>query len=156
MYNTLLWMAIAAGLAAAVFLIKHNLTNWRKLKSLKAEQAEIQTQQTSALKQSHMKASDSIRHIAKFVVEEQAELSECCIRIKVLLDHVAPDYHEDPRFSIFNKMYDATAHMPTHQARKDTDKKQIKQLDEERFQLEAAHKEEIIEASQTLLSQTFN
>ncbi len=78
------------------------------------------------------------------------ELSEGCIRIKVLLDHVDPTLHEQAPFSIFSTMYKATEHMPTHEARKKTDKKFIHKLDQQRFKLERDNKEAILSASEAI------
>jgi hypothetical protein len=71
-----------------------------------------------------------------------------------MLDHVAPELHDHPTFSIFSKMYAATEHMPTHEARKQADKKLIRKLDLERLALEADNKQEIIQASNELLQKT--
>ena len=89
------------------------------------------------------------------MLDEQVELSEGCIRLKVLLDHVAPNLHEDARFSIFNTMYESLKHMPTHEARKQTDKKTIFKLDQERFKLEEDNQETIKTASKEILVYSF-
>ncbi|WP_156506094.1 DUF2489 domain-containing protein, partial [Oleiphilus sp. HI0117] len=96
-----------------------------------------------------------IKVIAQCMLDEQVELSEGCIRIKVLLDHLAPNLHEDERFSVFIKMYDALEHMPTHEARKQTDKRVIFKLDQERFKLEEDNQHAILSASKALLEHSF-
>lgn len=155
MSQATLWILIAISSGIAIFLLIYNLKSWKKLKNLNAEKVKIETQQTQALYDSQLNAAQSIKHIAQFMVEEQVELTEGCIRIKVLLDHVAPQLHEDEVFNIFSIMYKATEHMPTHQARKDADKKLIKKLDLERFKLEAQHKDRILDASNALLKHSF-
>ncbi len=151
MTQAILWILIAISTGIAIFLLMYNLKSWKKLKSLNSEKVEIETQQTQNLNDSHLKAHESIKVIAQCMIEEQVELSEGSIRIKVLLDHVAPHLHDHPTFSIFSKMYTATEHMPTHEARKHADKKLIRKLDKERFKLEDDHKEEILKATKELL-----
>ena len=85
------------------------------------------------------------------MLEDQVELSEGCIRIKVLIDHLDASLHEQASFKIFEQMYRDTEHMPTHQARKDTDKNFIHKLDQQRFALEKQHRETIREAAKELL-----
>jgi len=152
MTQTTLWVLIAISTGIAIFLLIFNLQAWKKIKALKHSNHELENKQTQALNDSQLKAHESIRVIAQCMIDEQVDLSEGSIRIKVLLDHVAPELHEHPTFSIFSKIYAATEHMPTHEARKQADKKLIRKLDKERVKLEADNKEEILTASKELLS----
>lgn len=152
MNQTTLWILIALSTATAIFLAIYNLRAWKTLKSLKQSNEDLEQAQSNALNESQLRAQDSIRVIAQCMIDEQVELSEGSIRIKVLLDHVAPELHDHPTFKIFNTMYEATAHMPTHQARKQTDKKLIRKLDKERFKLEDQYKNDILAASRELVS----
>ncbi len=102
------------------------------------------------------RAIESIQVLARAMLAGQVELSEGCIRVKVLLDSVAPELHDDERFSIFNHLYSQTQHMPTHQARKEVDKRFLFKLDKQRWQLENDHKVEILTASKALLEHHFN
>ncbi len=129
---------------------------WRKIKKLKQTQTLIQENQESRIQTTHLKAIDSIKLIAQLMIEEQVELSEGCIRIKVLLDHVAPDLHEHPAFSVFLKIYVATEHMPTHETRKKTDQKLIRKLDKERLTLEEKNKEAILNAAKQIITKEFS
>jgi hypothetical protein len=151
MTQTTLWILIAISTGIAIFLLIFNLKFWKKIKQLKAVNADIEDQQIQSLNESHLKAHQSIKVIAKCIIDEQVDLSEGSIRIKVLLDHVAPELHDKPAFSIFSKMYAATEHMPTHETRNQADKKLIRKLDKERLKLEEEHKEEILRASKELL-----
>jgi uncharacterized membrane protein (DUF106 family) len=156
MTQTTLWVLIAISTGIAIFLLIFNLKSWKKIKELKAMNTDIENQQVKSLNESHLRAHESIKVIAQCIIDEQVELSEGSIRIKVLLDHVAPELHDDPTFSIFSEMYAATEHMPTHEARKQSDKKLIRKLDKERFKLEDDNKEAILQASKELLQRTFN
>lgn len=95
---------------------------------------------------------DSLEVIATLTLDDQVELSEACIRIKILLDHYDAGLHDEAPFEIFAKVYGLLEHMPTHEARKKTDKRFIHKLDQQRFAIEAKHREEIREAAKALLA----
>lgn len=151
MTQTAIWLIIALGVAVSIFLLVFSIKTWRKLKTLQTANQQLEQKQNASMEDSRMKAADSIKLIAQLMIEEQVELAEGCIRIKILLDHIAPELHENENFSIFSTMYTATEHMPTHQARKQSDKTLIRKLDKERIELEQANKESILLASQKLL-----
>ncbi|WP_228517739.1 DUF2489 domain-containing protein [Aliidiomarina indica] len=77
---------------------------------------------------------ESIETIAKAMQQEQCPLSEGCIRIAVLLDNMpqASSAGFPQRFPAIHDMYERIKHMPTHEARKDYPKKEIRKLDLER------------------------
>jgi exopolyphosphatase/pppGpp-phosphohydrolase len=141
-----------AGIIISLFLLNYILRTSKKMKSLNAQEKQLTEQIDKVHEDTRLNATQSIKIIAQCMLDEQMELSEGCIRIKVLLDHVAPEFHEDPYFKIFSQVYDATQHMPTHEARKAADKKLIMKLDLERLNLEDEHKEAILSASRQLLS----
>lgn len=151
MTQATLWILIAISTGIAFFLLFYILKLWKKVKDLEATKTEIENKQTASLNDFKLEAGESIKVIAQCIIDEQVDLSEGSIRIKVLLDHIAPELHEDARFSIFSKMYTATEHMPTHEARKQADKKLIKALDKERFELEVENKANIMNAAKALL-----
>lgn len=152
MSDTLLWIFIGLGLILAVGLLIFCIRSWQRLKHLKEQARNTPSPSASKPKEIQLKAVESIKIIAQCMLDEQMELSEGCIRIKVLLDHVAPEFHDDPYFKVFAQIYDATRHMPTHEARKEADKKLIMRLDLERMTLEEDNKEAILSASRQLLS----
>ncbi len=156
MTQTTLWILIGISTAIAIGLLIFNLQAWKKIKALKDANNELENKHTEALNESHLQAHESIRVIAQCMLDEQVELSEGSIRIKVLLDHIAPELHEHPTFSIFSKIYAATEHMPTHQARKNADKKLIRELDKERFRIEDENKALILQATTLLLKEKLN
>ena len=77
-------------------------------------------------------------------------------RVKVLLDTLAPELALEPRFRIFAQMYESMAHMPTHAARLQTDKRFVRKLDLRRYQLEREHREAILQAARDLLQVRFD
>lgn len=151
MSESFIWLASAVGVVMCVFLARFSLNTWKKIQRIEAAKEAYEKE----VAEKKADAVNSIKVIAQCMIDEQVELSEGCIRIKVLLDHVAPQLHEDDNFSVFMKMYDATEHMPTHEARKKTDKRIIFKLDQERFKLEEDNQEEILKASKDIIEYAF-
>lgn len=156
MSQSILWVAIIISTVFACFLLTYSIKMWRKINMLKQTQTQIHDAQIQKSHTTQLKAIDSVKLIAQFMMDEQVELSEGCIRIKILLDHINPDLHEHPDFHIFSTIYTATEHMPTHEARKKADKKLIRKLDKERLQLEADYRDKILLAAQKLVSETLH
>jgi hypothetical protein len=147
MSDTVIWSIICVGLVIITGLSWFILTKVRELKIYQAQRAQEEAQKAEKL--NYLK--ESIKVLATTILEDQVELSEGCIRIKVLIDHLDASLHEQESFKIFEEMYKSTEHMPTHQARKNTDKNFIHKLDQQRFALEKKHRESIREGARALL-----
>lgn len=98
----------------------------------------------------------SIRVIAMAVEADQVEYSEACLRLKGLLDHVAPELLEQQPFSIFQQVHDKLQHMPTHRARQATETKFVEKMDKERFEVEKANADEIKRAATAIRNYAFD
>jgi hypothetical protein len=98
---------------------------------------------------------DSIHVIAMAIEEDQVEYSEACLRIKGLLDHVEPQLMEKPPFRVFMEVYEQLRHMPTHQARQDTEARFVVKMDKERFAVENRHADEIRRAATAIRNHPF-
>lgn len=136
--NPWLWLAVTLGMVVIVWLLRQIQRAWRQLH---------QTKQPPMSE--HVRTSLYV--LGKSILDDQIELSEACIRIKVLLDNSQPGWHGEPDLAIFSRMYDDMSHMPTHQARQDTDKRFIHKLDQQRFRLEHELRDDIRAAAQALL-----
>jgi len=90
---------------------------------------------------------ESIRIIAMAIEEKQVEYSEGCLRIKGLLDYVAPDLLTQEPYRVFREVHDKLSHMPTHRARKTAEPEVIQKMDMERFEVEKAHADDIHRAA---------
>jgi hypothetical protein len=86
---------------------------------------------------------DSIVLIGKATLEQQCELSEAALRIWVLLENLQPDLAEASRWPGLFGMYDCVKSMPTHEARKELDKKELRRQDHLRQQTEIQLKDAI-------------
>lgn len=148
MTTTIQWLLIGAGLLICLGLVWFILRQLRVLRNARQVRLERESRQI----RQRLYLVESVRVLARSMLEDQIELSEGCIRIKVLLDNLAPELHQDPRFQIFQTMYDAMAHMPTHEVRQQTDKRFVRKLDHQRYSLEREHRQAIRVAAETLLA----
>ena len=143
MLETITWIAIAISCIVAYCLVVFIQKQWQIIKN--AEQQLEQQEQAHQQQRAH--TIESVQVLAKCMLEDQVELSEGCFRIKVLLDSLAPELYTQEPYKVFNTMYEGLHHMPTHEARKQTDKRFIYKLDKQRFALEDQHREQILQAS---------
>lgn len=96
---------------------------------------------------------ESIETIAKAMQQDQCPLSEGCIRIAVLLDNLpnAERHNFDTRWPSIHDMYERIKHMPTHDARKEFPKQEIRKMDLERERFEVEMEQPIKDDLQTLI-----
>lgn len=140
------WALIVGGLIAIALLTGFILRHARKLKSDRRSREKNE----SFRKERRDSMVESLKVLAMAVEADQMEYSEACLRIKGLLDHVAPELLEQPPFRVFQEVHDLIQHMPTHQARQDTNTRFLEKLDRERAAIEEAHASRIREAAVAL------
>ena len=99
---------------------------------------------------------ESIRIIALAVEEGQVEHSEACLRLKGLLDYVAPELLDQAPYRVFQEVHDKIQHMPTHRARQATDAKLVQKMDKERFAVERQHAEDVRKAATAIRHYRFD
>jgi len=146
MPDIILYSLIMLGLATIATLTWFIRKQWTLLQKHQTQVKASQAQQAQA---KHA-LIDSLRVLTVCILDDQMELSEGCIRIKVLLDNLAPEWHHSPELSIFSEIYEALSHMPTHETRLKTDKRFVFKMDQQRFRIEKERKEEILAAASAL------
>lgn len=146
----LLGSAIIAGLA---FYAGKLL--WLLKQQNKRQQQEQQAQQAKVLEKKRY-LQESIVLISRAMQEQQCELSEGALRLWVLLDHWPQENKPDAiqLYPGLYQMYLVVREMPTHQARKEQDKKLTRQQDKVRQQAEIDLRERI-QADLTKLLERF-
>ncbi|WP_166269747.1 DUF2489 domain-containing protein [Marinobacter caseinilyticus] len=145
------WTMIIMGVGAIAFLgvfITRQLRTIRRDQSAAAKSKAFQDQRRDGM-------VESIQVLAMAVEQDQIEYSEACLRIKGLLEHVAPDLLSQAPYRIFQEMHEQMQHMPTHQARQDTDSKFVQKMDKERFALEQKHADTIRRAATAIRHHRF-
>ena len=110
---------------------------WRQRVRLQENQARIAKLQ-GMLKEQYEHRVDSIRVIVNAMDEDQCEYTEGCIRLKMLLDQIAPELLQQPEYAIIETMYKETEHMPIKEDWKQLDKKVKAKLTNERFSRQCA------------------
>lgn len=128
---------------------------WQLQQQTKRQQQEQQAQQEKLLEKKRY-LQESIVLISRAMQEQQCEFSEGALRLWVLLDHWPQDNKPDAiqTYPGLYQMYQVVKDMPTHQARKDQDKKLTRQQDKLRQQAEIDLRE-LIQADITKLLQRF-
>lgn len=137
------WSLIVAGLTTIAFLLVFIRRQTRILAREKARKKKAEAFQ----QQRRQSMIESIRLIALAVEEDQVEYSEACLRIKGLLDHVAPELLEQEPFHVFLEVHDKLQHMPTHRNRQATETRFVEKMDKERFAVEQEHADAIRQAA---------
>jgi len=132
-----LGVLIVAGLAFYLGQLLFQLRSQQQ----KQQQALLDHQRKQAEHQQYL--LDSIVFIGKATLEQQCELSEAALRIWVLLENLQPDLAQACRWPGLFAMYDCVKAMPTHEARKQLEKKELRRQDHLRQQTEIQLKDAI-------------
>lgn len=146
MSNGILWGLILVGALASLGLVRLIRRQWAAAQARAAATRAREAQHAAA----RAALVDSLRILSLGIEQDQIELSEACLRIKGLLDRLAPQWLQEAELSVFQRMHDALAHMPTHEARQQTDKRFTFKLDQQRFRLEAEYRDALREAARAL------
>src|SRR6056297_186042 len=145
------WSLIIAGLVAIILLAVFIRRQMQLLSENRKRQAKAEEFQTNRRKD----MLQSVRVIAMAVEEDQIEYSEACLRLKGLLDHIAPELLEQSPFRVFQEVHDQLQHMPTHRARQATETKFVEKMDKERLDIEQRHADAIRRAATAIRHHSF-
>ena len=145
------WTLIIAGLLAVALLVAFISRQFRALQDDRKRQQKAE----SFRRERRDSMIESIRVLAMAVEEDQIEYSEACLRIKGLLDHVAPELLEQSPFRVFQEVHDQIQHMPTHRARQETDARFVDKMDRERLAVEEEHADAIRRAATAIRHHPF-
>ncbi len=119
---------------------------------LKQQQAE----QKKAWREKKEELAKDIKFIAQAMVQEQCEITEGCLRIKVLMDHLDTDLQHKPEFKTIQHMFSLTSSMPTHQAYKALSPKERFKLDNQRYRYEDEHRDNVLAEAKQLMQYQFD
>lgn len=136
------WLAIA-GLVIIVALAAYAWFLWRRVWQAQHRRDAVASQSNELLEQ-------DIRFLAQSMLNGQLPFIEGSIRIKVLLDNYTGPRREGLEVGVFEQIYDATAHIPTHQGWKDLGKAERELHQRTMETLERDHKEEVEHAARQL------
>ena len=134
---------LVAGLIIIIALAVYALVLWRKVWDARQVKAEQERERNERLAQ-------DIQFLAQSLLNGQLPLIEGAIRIKVLLDNYSGPRRTDLDIGVFETIYDATAHIPTHQQWKDLPRTERQQHEQHMQALEEQHKEDAERAARQL------
>lgn len=150
-HGALIAGAILIVLVLAAVAVYYHL-KLRELERKRQQQREALQEQG---RQQRERVNKSIQIIAQGIVDEQLSLTEGAIRIKVLLDGLSADEQARQAFAAFYQLAAATDHIPILEAWKALSTKQKLHFDSQRQQLEADHREFVMDAAQRIIGQEF-
>lgn len=149
--NGLILLIVFAAIAVVV-LSAYAAYLWQQVYA----QRQFQAEKAAELQKQQRYWLDSVQTIARVIVQEQANITECAMRIKVLMDRL---YNNDCPKTEFRPLYElawATSHMPIRQQRKSFSRQQIKAFDTERERLEEQMQDDVKVAAQAILDYDFS
>ncbi len=139
-------------IAAAILITLSVVAGYYLLKVKKAKRQQKQNTQENLQawtgKQEELAAD--IRFIANSMLQQQCEITEGCLRLKVLMDRLDENLQHQAQFKTIQLHYQKTSDMPHHQAYKALTKKQQFKQDQLRFQLEEQHRQQVLVEAKSL------
>ncbi|EDY85302.1 conserved hypothetical protein [gamma proteobacterium HTCC5015] len=148
------WLVTLA-IAVVVALSLYCLHLWRKVFRQRKERADAETQRLKEQQEKREHWEESVRLIARAALAGQANITECAIRIKVLLDGLTQNACPREPYRPIYELAWATAHMPILDQRKQYKRSEIMAFDREREAFEEELGEAVKEAMRQLLDDDF-
>lgn len=132
---------LLVGISIVVALAIYATYLWRRIWMLKRASKRQRGDRNARL------AAD-IQFIAKSLLDEQCPWIEGAIRIKVLLDNYTGPRRESLDASVFETIYEATSHIPTHANWRQLSRAERKLHQRHMDNLEKRHKEALLRAAE--------
>lgn len=126
-----------------------------KVKQLNNQQNQLAQSNQQAWLDHQIELSKDLKFIANAMIQGQCEITEGCLRLKVLMDRLDETLQEQEHFKAIIAHFHATSSMPTHKAYASLTRKEQFALDNKRYQLEHKSKEAILQEAKTLLKYDF-
>lgn len=131
------------------------------LQKVKQQTNQQVNEQSNTLYKRNTRLKHDIFTIAWAMKDEQCDLSEGCIRVCILIDHIyeqagQPTTDLENRDNFLEKLpgiaalYEKIKDLPTHEKRKKLDKRELRKQDFQRWKDEAEHKPQILQDIQWL------
>ena len=101
--------------------------------------------QQAKIEKRNITLAENIYTIAWAMRDDQCELSEGCLRVWVLLDHIVPDPKQpaldnQQQYPGVFALYEKVKDLPTHDARKKVKKPELRAMDQQRLKDEVEFK----------------
>lgn len=145
---------VVAALAAYAIYLHLQIRN-KQQEALAKETAERELAQLNLDKRNNGIISD-IRFIAQALITEQCEITEGVLRIHHLADALDSDIMLQTEFSTIHNHFNQTRGMAIKEEYKQLSKKARFQQDQQRFRLEEANKDMVIEEAKRVVKYSFD
>lgn len=150
-----MWILLALAILILATLSAIAIYYLLKLKRVNTEQKELSIQNQQAWLDHQIELSKDLKFIANAMIQGQCEITEGCLRLKVLMDRLDETLQEQAHFQAIVAHFNATSSMPTHKAYASLSRKEQFALDNQRYQLEHQNKAAILQEAKTLLKYDF-
>lgn len=147
MEERVIWLIVIIGVLIIIALVMFIAG---KLRDLRTDNNAIRERERERIEQGQ-RLRQSLQVLCRSMLDEQVEISEGSMRVKVLIDHYDARLHHDPTLKVFNEIYNELEHMPRFDARKEHDKRTLFALDQKRYQVEQAFESRVLDASRLLI-----
>lgn len=122
---------------------------WRLLNLQKKETEKRKAESLQNKKEKDKYVVDSLDIIALATIQNQCDASECCIRVKHLVEYF-PELSQKSELQVFHQMYEEIKDFPTHEKRKEQSKQQTFEQDKKRFRIEDKYKDRLLKSLEIL------
>lgn len=152
MSNALTYTLIAVGLVIIIALL---LLIQRQIKQARKGAAALELKRQQHAEEAQKQRNyliESARLIANAILtDDKITLTEGCIRLKVMLDNLNPQLHQHSEYSVFEEVYNRTAHIPILGDWRALERKHQRAFEKEMREVEAELAERINRAARALL-----
>lgn len=143
-----IWVLVFIGVLGACALL------WKIRSDLKlishAANKEARVRQTHIDEKKNIVTSITV--LCKLLLDEQVDIGEGCMRIKILIDHLDERLHQDKNYEIYSTVYELLAHMPRFTESSALTNREIRSFEKERKCVEKKYKMSVQSASRKLLA----
>jgi hypothetical protein len=151
MSDSLMFWATGLGLVIIAASSWYIVVHLRALRQQRQQREARQSQAEAKAREQRQYLIDSIRVIARAMSEdEKMTLTEGSIRLKILLDNLMPELHQNPDFAIISTHYEATRHIPYLEGWKSLELSQQRRYRQEMDVLEQQHRDALLRAAAKL------
>ncbi len=149
MMNILYWAAALIVLSLSSVAVYYHYLLHKKNQRIKANEKELQ----DTLAGKRQENRRSVHIIARAVIDDQVTLTEASIRINALMPVLGLEKDVEEHFSVFRQLAEATAHIPILDRWKALTKKQKKEYDSERENIESDFRDFVVAAAEKIVHQ---
>jgi hypothetical protein len=144
---------IAFGALIIIFLLVFIYKKYLLLKKNRLAQQEQAEKINKVREEKYTYVLDSLKVLSQALMSGQVGVVEGSIRIKVLIDHLDPEFHSKKAYKVFSDIFNETEHIPILKEWKSLDKRTKRKYEVFMAGIEKKRADEAIEAAGVLHSE---